>query len=109
MAVQFSLSQACSLDRLWYYSATAAFAGGAASALPSRCAIWDVTSQTVISGTDNASVSWNKPDGTAGSAGDGWLYCDYTSAVVTLASAVNYKASFFYACVSEWRTVIGLY
>jgi hypothetical protein len=83
--------------------------GAAAVALPTRCAIWDVLSQAVVPGTDNAAVAWKKPDGTAGAAGAGWLYCDYSGAGVTLNAGQNYKAAVWYAGGSTWRTVVDTY
>ena len=109
MAVQFSLSRPCQLQRIWFYSATTAFSGDPAIALPARCAIWAAASQTVVSGTDNASVSWKKPDGSAGSAGDGWLYCDYSGTGVFLAASQDYKAAIWYAGGQKWRTVYDTY
>lgn len=109
MSVQFSLSQPCALSRIWFYSQQAVFSGAAAVALPTRCTVWDVMSQAVVAGSDNAAVSWKKPDGTAGSAGAGWLYCDYSGAGVTLNSGAPFKASVFYAGGSTWRTVVDTY
>lgn len=105
MATQFSLTEQCMLGRIWFYSAYAQFGGSAAVAIPTRCAIWDVSSQTVVPGTDNAAVSWKKPDGSTGAAGDGWVYCDYSGAGVTLAAGHGYKTAVWYAGGSVWRTV----
>lgn len=93
---QFSLSQPCPLGKIWFYS------GSGAAALPARCAIWTVSTETEVSGTDNSSPSWLLPGGGAASAGDGWVYCDYSAAGVTLESGVNYMVSVFYAGGSEW-------
>ena len=57
------------------------------SALPSRCAIWNVTTQAVVPGTDNTSPSWS------GTAGSGWVACAYSG--VTL-PAGDYKVSVYY-------------
>jgi Concanavalin A-like lectin/glucanases superfamily/Domain of unknown function (DUF4082) len=62
---QFLLSQPCTLDNIWFYSPPGV------SVLPSRCAIWDVSTQTVIAGTDNTSPSWSE------AAGSGWVACAY--------------------------------
>jgi hypothetical protein len=109
MSTEFSLTQACALDKIWFYSGTTAFGATAAAALPARTTIWNVASQTAVPGSDNASVSWKQPGGSAGSAGGGWLYSDYTSAGVTLAAGTNYKVSVWYAGGSTWRTVVDSY
>ena len=49
LANEFLLSQSCSLDSIWFYS------GPGATALPTRCAIWDVGTQAEVAGTDNSS------------------------------------------------------
>src|SRR5215467_689739 len=103
MALTFSLTQTCSLQKIWWYSPTGA------AALPTRCGIWDVTSKTIVSGTDNSSPSWKKPDGSAASAADGFVYCDYSGAGITLNPSQNYKASVYYAGGSQWRCSIDYY
>lgn len=89
LGFQFSVSQSCALAKIWHCSVPSS------TVLPSRCAVWDVLSQTVVAGTDNTSPSWKKPDGTAASAGAGWVYCDYSGAGVTLSAGVQYKAATF--------------
>ena len=89
LGMQFSLSQSCTLQKIWHYSSPGS------TVLPTRCAIWAVSGQTVVSGTDNTSPSWKKPDGTAASAGVGWIYVDYSASGVTLAPSTNYKVSTF--------------
>lgn len=88
---EFSLSGSCTLERIWHYSPPAA------TVLPTRCAIWNVSTQAEVSGTDNSSPSWLLPAGGAASAGAGWVYCDYSSAGVTLSASVNYKVARFNA------------
>jgi hypothetical protein len=87
LATEFQLSGSCTLDKIWFYSASGA------AALPSRCAIWDVSSQTVVAGTDNTSPSWS-----AG-AGSGWVSCAYNG--VTL-PAGDYKVAVFSGGGSRW-------
>ncbi len=87
LGTEFRLSQSCTLNNIWFYSASGA------GALPTRCAIWDVSSQTVVSGTDNASPSWS------GAAGSGWVGCGYSG--ITL-PAGDYKVSVFYGGGTEW-------
>ena len=81
MGTEFLLSQSCTLNKIWHYSPPGV------SALPSRCAIWNVATKTVIAGTDNTSPSWS------GTAGSGWVSCSYSG--VTL-PAGDYKTSVYY-------------
>ena len=87
LATEFTLSQSCTLDNIWFYSASGA------GALPTRCAIWDVSSQNVVSGTDITSPAWT------GSAGSGWVANAYSG--VTL-PAGDYKVSVFYGGGTPW-------
>lgn len=87
LATEFQLSESCSLDNIWFYSASGA------GMLPSRCAIWNVGSQSVVSGTDDTSPSWS------GAAGSGWVACSYSG--VTL-PAGDYKVAVFYGGGSPW-------
>jgi hypothetical protein len=87
LATEFKLSQSCTLDNIWFYSAS-----GAAS-LPTRCAIWNVSSQSEVSGTDNSSPAWS------GAVGSGWVACPYSG--VTL-PAGDYKVAVFYGGGSKW-------
>ena len=87
LATEFQLSASCTLDKIWFYSAAGA------GALPTRCAIWNVSSQTVVSGTDTTPTSWS------GSAGSGWVSCAYNG--VTL-PAGDFKVAVFYGGGSQW-------
>ncbi len=87
LATEFKLSASCALDNIWFYSASGA------AVLPTRCAIWDVSSQSVVAGTDNTSPSWS------GVAGSGWVACAYSG--VTL-PAGDYKVAVFYGGGSAW-------
>jgi hypothetical protein len=87
LATEFTLSESCTLDHVWFYSASGA------GALPTQCAIWNVASQSVVAGTDNASPAWSA------AAGSGWVSCAYSG--VTL-PAGDYKVAVFYAGGSEW-------
>jgi len=77
---EFQLSQACTLNHIWFYSPAGA------TALPSRCAIWDVSTQAVVTGTDQPAPTWS------GAAGSGWVSCAYSG--VTL-PAGDYKVSIY--------------
>ena len=93
LATEFELAQSCTLDKIWYYSPPGAVA------LPTRCAIWDVASQSEVSGSDNSSPAWS------GGPGSGWVSCSYSG--VTL-PAGDYKVSIFYGGGSEWYlTTVG--
>ena len=79
---EFLLSEPCTLNNIWFYSPPSV----SPAALPTRCAIWNVKTQQVVSGTDNHSPSWS------GTAGSGWVACSYSG--VTL-PAGDYKATVF--------------
>jgi hypothetical protein len=79
---EFTLSEACALDRIWFYSPPDV----APAALPTRCGIWEIASRSEVTGTDNNSPLWS------GSAGSGWIACSYSG--VTL-PAGDYKVTVF--------------
>jgi hypothetical protein len=87
LATEFKLSESCTLDNIWFFSASGA------GALPTRCAIWSGSSQSEVSGTDNSSPSWS------GAAGSGWVACSYSG--VTL-PAGDYRVAVFYGGGSKW-------
>ena len=87
LATEFQLSQSCTLDNIWYYSASGA------AALPTRCAIWNVSSQSEVSGSDNTSPAWS------GAAGSGWVSCHYSGVSLP---AGDYKVAVFYGGGSQW-------
>jgi hypothetical protein len=88
LGTAFTLTQACTLDAIWHFSPSGS------TALPTRCGIWNATTQTEVSGTDNSAPSWS------GAAGSGWVSCSYTG--VTL-PAGNYVVSTFLAAeTSPW-------
>ncbi len=94
LATEFQLSAACTLDKIWFYSASGA------TALPARCGIWSVSSQSEVAGTDNSSPTWS------GAAGSGWVSCTYSN--VTL-PAGDYKVAVFSPGGSRWYQVTGSY
>jgi hypothetical protein len=94
LGTEFQLSASCTLDNIWFYSASGA--GG----LPTRCAIWNVSSQTVVSGTDNTAPAWS------GAAESGWVSCAYSG--VTL-PAGDYKVAVFYGGGSPWYQATNFY
>ena len=90
IATEFNISVTCQLQRIWYFSPP-----GVAT-LGSSCSLWTMTSGglagSVVAGTLNSSPTWLHPDGSAASPGDGWVYCDYSTAAIYL-PAGNYKVS----------------
>lgn len=94
LGIEFSLSEACTLDKLWFYSPPSG-----SSQLPTQCVIWDVSTQTMVSGTLQTSPSWS------GAAKSGWVSVSYSG--VTL-PAGDYKASVWNASASGsgtgWNT-----
>ena len=107
LATQFSVTTTCLLDRLWWYSPSNA------TALPTRCGLWDIATHAVYGGTDNPSPSWLLPGGAAGSAGGGWMYVDYSYGQPTNTGIVLYPGRNYYAAVYQptagvpwWETVL---
>ena len=80
LATEFQLSESCMLDNIWFYS------GPGAAALPTRCAIWNVATQSEVAGTDNSAPAWS------GAAGSGWVSCAYSG--VTLPPG-DYKVAVY--------------
>ena len=103
MALEFRLSRQATLINIWWYSAPGA------AALPTRCAIWNIGTQTAVAGTDNQSPAWKDPSGSTASPGDGWVKCAYGSVTLNAYPANNYKVAVFYAGGSQWRTADGTY
>jgi hypothetical protein len=91
--VEFTLSQSCALDRIWYYSPSGVASDPAgpvppsgtrsAVGLPTMCGIFNVTTQAVVPGTLNRSPAWS------GAAASGWVACQYSGVVLP---AGDYKA-----------------
>jgi hypothetical protein len=94
LAMEFDLSASCTLDKIWFYSASGA------AALPTHCAIWSTSTQSVVTGTDNTSPSWS------GGPGSGWVSCAYSGATLP---AGDYKVAVFYGGGSRWYQVTGSY
>jgi hypothetical protein len=90
LGFQFSLSQACTLSKIWHYSPSGS------TVLPTRCLIWNVAGQTAVSGTDNQTPAWS------GAAGSGWISCDYSGSGVTLQASTQYKVSTFHSAGVNW-------
>lgn len=78
LGTEFTLSEACTLDNIWFYSPATV------TQLPTQCAIWNVSTQTMVSGTLKTSPGWS------GAAASGWVSASYSG--VTL-PAGDYKTS----------------
>lgn len=76
----FSLSQSCTLNKIWLFSPAGS------TGLASRVGIWNSGTQIEVPGTDNSSPSWS------GAAGSGWISVSYSNVIL---SAGNYIVSFF--------------
>jgi len=81
MGTEFTLSSACALNRIWFYSPPGV------TVLPDGCMIWDVITRQIVAGTKNMSPSWS------GGPGSGWVSCAYSG--VTLAAG-DYVTSVYY-------------
>ena len=77
---EFRLSEPCTLNNIWFYSPPGV------TVLPSRCAIWNCATQTLVASTDNATPAWS------GNAGSGWVACAYNGVVLP---AGEYKTSIY--------------
>jgi hypothetical protein len=82
VGTQFSLSQPCALDNVWFYSALFA------QDLPASTQIWDATTQTLVAGT-NMPASWS------GALASGWVANSYANAGIVL-PAGKYIATVYY-------------
>jgi hypothetical protein len=87
LATEFKLSASCTLDKIWFYSAPGA------SVLPTRCAIWAVSAQSAVSGTDNTAPAWS------GAPGSGWVSCAYSGVSLP---AGDYKVAVFNGGGTQW-------
>jgi hypothetical protein len=104
LAMEFSVSTPCKFSKIWHYSPPTS------TVLPTRCALWNMGTQTVVPGTDNTSPTWLVPGGGAASAGAGWIYCDYSGAGIALAVGTKYKVSTFAnAGSSIWFSALANY
>lgn len=77
LGVQFSVSPACHLTGIWFYSASGA------TQLPAEIGVWDATT-ALVPGTDVPSPSWS------GTAGSGWVKHTYGSPPAL--AAASYQA-----------------
>jgi hypothetical protein len=71
IGTEVHLSRTCTLNKIWYYSPSGA------TTLCTSADIWSVDASG-LTGTNvatNGAPAWKLPNGNAGSAGAGWLYC----------------------------------
>ena len=99
LATEFSLSAGANLTGIWVYSPSGI------STLPAQCAIYDIDTSSLVSGTLNTSPSWS------GAAGSGWVKCTYSGP--SLASGTNYATAVFYSATVPyagytWPTTNGI-
>lgn len=82
LGTQFTLSQPCALDNIWFYSPPFA------EDLPASTQVWDATTQALVSGT-NLTASWS------GGLASGWVANSYANAGIVL-PAGHYIATVYY-------------
>jgi hypothetical protein len=99
LGTQFTLSQACNLNNVWFNSP--AFAVD----LPASTQIWNAATQSLVSGTD-LTASWSGP------VASGWVANSYAAANIVL-PAGNYIATVYYGggnpFFNETRGYFGAY
>lgn len=81
LGLEFVLSQACLLDKFWFYSPASV------TQLPTRCLIWKVSDHSIVTGTDKNPPTWS------GAAGSGWVSATYSTPAKLPAG--RYKLSVF--------------
>ncbi len=74
LGMEFSLSQACTINNVWFYSPTGV------TQLPTEIGIYQVSNTTLVA--SNSSPTWS------GAAGSGWMSAALTG---SLAASTNYK------------------
>jgi hypothetical protein len=95
LGVQFSVSQTCSLNGIWFLTP----AGGTGVTMPDTCVIYNADTTAQVAGTLNTSPTWTgAPVGSGG-----WAKCAYNGAV-TLVPGIHYYSCVFNADAGagEW-------
>jgi uncharacterized protein DUF4082 len=82
MGTQFTLSESCAVNNIWFYSPPFA------QALPASTQIWNASTQSLVTGT-NLTAAWS------GGVASGWVSNSYAAAGIVL-PAGNYIATVFY-------------
>ncbi len=93
MGVEFSVSTACTLTAIWFYSASGA------AVLPGTIALY------AVSGT---SLVHSEPATWSGAAGSGWVSASFSSPPA-LSTSANYKACVFQGASSNWYSATAHY
>ena len=81
LGTQFAVSSSSALQSIWWYSPSGS------TALPGFCGIWDIGTQDLV--TEDGFPFWQDPNSNPASPGDGWVYCDFTGAQVTLVAGTQ--------------------
>lgn len=102
LGLEFNLAKASALNAVWFYSPAGV------TVLPTECAIYDVTSQAIVSGTHNVAPSWTLPGGGAAAAGGGWMFAPMPGSV-QLAAGTNYKVVVFQGANTIWNAAVAAY
>lgn len=71
LTTEFTITSACSLTGIWWYSPAGA------AGLPNSCCLYDTSDQSQVAGTVNLAPSWS------GAAASGWVKCSYASVALT--------------------------
>ncbi len=99
LGTQFALSEPCALNNVWFYSPAYAVD------LPASTQIWDVATQTLVSGT-NLTAAWT------GKVASGWVANSYAGQNIVL-PAGKYIATIYYGggnyFYTEARGYFGTY
>jgi hypothetical protein len=90
VGTEFEVSEDQGLYAIWFYS------GSGTTSFPTRIAIWDIASGTVVAGTENDSPTWS------GAIGSGWVSCAYDGTIV-LSSAKKYITSAYNSNSGLWQ------
>lgn len=95
LGTQFGVSSAAPLIAVKFWSPETAVA------LPSICGVWDVATQSLV--TVDPTPQWLLADGeTLAVAGDGWTWCMFTAAAVTLVPDNPYAVSVYQPGSVQW-------
>lgn len=97
LGTQFTVSQPCTLIRVWFYSPPGVLV------LPSRCGVWDVLSELTVPGGDIAAPAWS------GGAGAGWIFVHCGGASAVLNAGHSYKVAVFAITGTPWFEVTDNY
>lgn len=88
LAAEFSLAQACQLNKIWFYSGPAT-----TTQLPTEAGVWQISNQSLLASTHVVSPTWS------GAAGSGWVSTTIPGQPL-LQPSVRYKVSVFNGAVT---------